>query len=122
MVRKPNGTWVVKEVDPETVGRLAASHAPDPLATEFGVDIVADPNREDDEGYVWTRLRRARDVRHVIPGSAVVIGSDLGRYVAKVISWDFEVSDEDPVVTLELVALPPEALAEALARGHIPAA
>jgi hypothetical protein len=122
MVRKPNGTWVVKEVDPETVGRLAASHAPDPLATELGVDIVADPNREDDEGYVWTRLRRARDVRHVIPGSAVVIGSDLGRYVAKVISWDFEVSDEDPVVTLELVALPPEALAEALARSHIPAA
>jgi hypothetical protein len=49
-------------------------------------------------------------------------GSDLGRYVAKVISWDFEVSAEDPIVTLELVALPPEALDEALARSHIPAA
>ncbi len=122
MTRPLHGTWTVTEVDEETVDRLAASHSPDPLATELGVDIVGDPNREDDEGYIWTRLHRARDVRHVLPGSAVVMGSDIGSYVAKVIAWDFEVSDDDPIVTLELVPLSPEALAAALARRNTPAA
>jgi hypothetical protein len=104
------------------VDRLAASHSPDPLAEELGVDIVGDPNREDDDGYIWSRLHRARDVRHVRPGSAVVMGSDLGTYIAKVIAWDFEVSDDDPIVTLELVPLSPEELAAALARHSSPAA
>jgi hypothetical protein len=112
----------VTTVDQETADRLAASHSPDPLAEELGVDIVGDPNREDDDGYIWTRLRRARDVRHVMPGSAVVMGSDLGTYVAKVLAWDFEVSDDDPIVTLELVPLSPEALSIALARRTTPAA
>jgi hypothetical protein len=122
MSYRPNGTWIVKEVDHATVDRIAAAHIPDELASELGVDIVADPNREDDDGYIWTRLRRARNVHDVVPGSAVVMGSDIGRYVAKVISWDFEVSDEDPIVTMELVPLSPEALAKALARNRTPAA
>lgn len=116
-MNKPlHGTWVVDEIDDDTVERLAASHRPDPLAVELGVDLVADPNREDDDGYVWSRLHAARDVRVVTPGQAVVIGSDLGQWVAKVIAWDFEVSDDDPIVTLELVPLTPRALATALAR------
>ena len=49
-------------------------------------------------------LRFARTVADVLPGSAVVIGSAIGRYPAKVIAWDFEVSDYDPIVTLELLA------------------
>lgn len=123
MVTRPlHGTWRVTTVDQETADRLAASHSPDPLAEELGVDIVGDPNREDDDGYIWTRLRRARDVRHVMPGSAVVMGSDLGTYVAKVLAWDFEVSDDDPIVTLELVPLSPDELAMALARRTTPAA
>ena len=111
-----HGTWTVDHVDPATVERLAATHTPDSLAMELGVDLVADPHREDDQGYIWTRLHAARDVRVATPGSAVVIGSDLGQWVAKVISWDFEVSDDDPIVTLELVPLSPEALSTALAR------
>lgn len=116
MSRPIHGTWVVDKVDAATLERLAAVHQPDPLAVELGVDLVTDPNREDDDGYVWARLHSARDVRHVAPGSAVLIGSDLGQWVAKVIAWDFEVSDDDPIVTLELVPLAPEALAAALAR------
>jgi Mg-chelatase subunit ChlI len=54
-------------------------------------------------GYNWTRLRFARAVADVLPGSSVVIGSAIGRYPAKVIAWDFEVSDDDPIVTLELL-------------------
>ena len=122
MTRPLHGTWTVTEVDQAEVDRIAAVHAPDPLATELGVDIVGDPNREDDDGYIWTRLHRARDIRHVQPGSAVVMGSDIGTYVAKVIAWDFEVSDDDPIVTLELVPLSPEDLATALARRRTSAA
>lgn len=118
----PRGTWVVEEIDQATVEVLAASHVPDDLAVELGVDIVGDPQREDDDGYVWTRLRRARDVRHVVPGSAVIIGSDLGRYLAKVVAWDFEVSNEDPIVTLELLPVSVEAMERALKRAHTSAA
>lgn len=56
MTKPPYGTWVVQEVDQAMVDRLAAAHTADPLAVELGVDLVADPNREEDEGYVWTRL------------------------------------------------------------------
>ena len=63
MAKPPHGTWVVDDVDQTTLERLAAAHTADPLAVELGVDLVADPNREDDEGYVWTRLHTARDVR-----------------------------------------------------------
>ena len=118
----PHGTWVVEEVDQATIDRLATSHVPDDLAGEFGVDIVGDPQREDDDGYVWTRLRRARNVRDVVPGSAVVMGSDIGRYLAKVIAWDFEVSDEDPIVTLELLPVSVEAMERALQRARTSAA
>jgi hypothetical protein len=39
-----------------------------------------------------------------------------------VIAWDFEVSDEDPIVTLELLPVTPEAMERALARSRRPAA
>lgn len=118
----PHGTWVVKEIDQATVDRLGAVHVPDELATELGVDIVGDPHREDDDGFVWTRLRRARNARDVAPGSAVVMGSDIGRYLAKVVAWDFEVSDDDPIVTLELLPVTVEAMERALERARTSAA
>jgi hypothetical protein len=62
-----NGTWVVKEVDGATIARLAAGHVADELAAELGVDIISDPNREDDHGDIWSRLRRSRNVRDVVP-------------------------------------------------------
>ena len=84
----------------------------------MGVDIVGDPHRETDEGYNWTRLSRARSVRDVTPGSAVVMGSGIGHYLAKVVAWDFEVSDDDPIVVVDLVPLSPDAVERAPARRN----
>ena len=101
-------SWSVESVDPAVVQGLAARHTPHPEAVAQGVDIISDPNRQDDDGYNWTRLRFARAVADVVPGSAVVIGGAIGRYPARVIAWDFEVSDDDPIVTLELLPVTPE--------------
>ncbi|MGH9182317.1 MAG: hypothetical protein ACRDZ9_00570 [Acidimicrobiales bacterium] len=114
--------WSVETVDPGVVERLAANHTPHPQALEQGVDLISDPQRQDDDGFNWTRLRFARNVADVVPGSAVVLGSAIGRYLAKVIAWDLEVSEEDPVVTLELLPVTPEAMERALARSRPPAA
>jgi len=100
---RPIGSAIALHVDDGTVRRIAERFVADPLAAELGVDIVADPHREDDDGYIWTRLSRARIVSEVVPGLEVVIGSDIGRWLAKVIAWDFEVNDDDPIVTLELL-------------------
>ena len=56
------------------------------------------------------------------PGSAVVMGSPIGNYLAKVLAWDFEVSDEDPIVVLELLPVTPQAVERALARRGVSAA
>jgi hypothetical protein len=103
MTVQPNSPSV-QRIDPVVVERLAARHTPHPEAVAQGVDIISDPHRQDDDGCNWTRLRFARAVADVLPGSSVVIGSAIGRYPAKVIAWDFEVSDDDPIVTLELLA------------------
>ena len=112
--------WAVKEVDPAVLERIAAGHTPDPVAVRMGVDIVGDPQREDDEGFNWTRSRCARNVADVVPGSTVVLGSSIGRYLAKVIAWDFEVSDDDPIVTLELLPVTLNSVERAIARCRPP--
>lgn len=114
--------WYVREVEGEVLERLAAAVQPHPRAIEMGVDIVGDPHREDDDGYNWTRLHYARNVADVTPGSVVVMGSRVGTYLARVVSWDFEVSDDDPVVTLDLLPVTPEAVQRALARSRTSAA
>ena len=93
----------VQRIDPGVVERLTDHHRPHPEAVAQSVDIISDPHRQDDEGYNWSRLRLARAVADVLPGSLVVIGSAIGQYPAKVIAWDFEVSDDDPIVTLEIL-------------------
>ncbi len=60
----------------------------------------------------------ARCVEDVVPGSAVVMGSSIGRYPAKVTAWDFEVSDDDLVVTLELLGVRPSEVAKLLERAR----
>ncbi len=87
----------VEQVDPRLVERLAALHVAYPGAVDAGVDIMGDPHRETDEGYNWTVLSRARSVEDVVPGSAVVMGSGIGTYLAKVVAWHFEASDDDPM-------------------------
>ena len=114
--------WHVDEVAHELVERLAALHRPYPKAVANGVDIMGDPHRETDEGYNWTVLSRARNVADVVPGSAVLMGSGIGNYLAKVVAWDFEASDDDPMVVLDLVPLTPQAVEKALARARTSAA
>ena len=116
MIENGTNPWYLRQVDSEVVDRLAILHTPDEEAALMGVDIVGDPHREDDDGYNWTRLSHARNVHDVTPGSAVVLGSGIGRYLAKVVAWDFEVSDDDPIVVLDLVPLRPDAVGRALAR------
>ena len=116
MIENGTNPWYLRQVDPEVVERLAYLHAPHDRAETMGVDIVGDPHREDDDGYNWTRLSYARNVRAVTPGSAVVLGSGIGHYLAKVVAWDFEVSDDDPIVVLDLVPLRPDEIGRALAR------
>ena len=57
-----------------------------------------------------------------MPGSAVVMGSGIGTYLAKVVAWDFEASDDDPMVVLDLVPLTPQAIERALERTRTTAA
>ena len=118
MIEHGTNPWYLRQVNDVVVERLAALHEPYPEAETIGVDIVGDPHREDDEGHNWTRLVYARNVRDVSPGSAVVMGSSIGHYLAKVVAWDFEVSDDDPIVVLDLVPLQPDAIERALARRN----
>ena len=45
-----------------------------------------------------------------------MIGSALGKWVAKVIAWDFDVSDDDPIVVLELLPIRPSKVRRVLAQ------
>jgi hypothetical protein len=114
--------WRIERVDDAVVERLAAAHVPNAEAVQQGVDIVGDPHREDDDGYNWARLHAARNVADVTPGSAILLGSPIGNYLAKVVAWDFEVSDDDPIVVLELLPVTPQAVEQALARRGTSAA
>lgn len=116
MAQRPAQRWHVETVDPEIVDRLAQIHTPYPSATAIGVDIISDPHAENDEGFNWTLLSRSRNVTDVTPGATVVVGSNIGTYLAKVIAWDFEVSSTDPIVVLDLLPVTPKAVADALAR------
>lgn len=87
----------------------STSLEPHPARRGDGIDIIGGPHREDDDGYNWTRLRYARDVTDVTPASVVVMGSRIGKYLAKVVAWDFEVSDDDQIVTLDLLPVAPDA-------------
>ncbi len=122
MTERSNNPWHVEQVEASLVERLSGGHHPDPDAMKMGVDILGDPHREDDDGRNWTRLRFARNVTDVVPGSAVIMGSAVGRYLARVVAWDFEVSDDDPIVVLELVPLTPESVEQALRRASSSAA
>jgi hypothetical protein len=122
MGQRADNPWLVDEVDDALVARLAGDHAPNPRALELDVDIMSDPHREDDDGHNWTRLNEARNVRDVVPGSAVVMGSSIGCYLARVLAWDFEVSDEDPIVVLEILPVRPSEVGRLLGRHRTPAA
>jgi len=82
--------WTVGSNDPSTIHRLAQIHEPDPLALELRVDIVADLTGRTTTATCGLCSER-RVTTDVAPGSAVVIGSPAGRWLARVLAWDFEV-------------------------------
>lgn len=122
MTQRAENPWLVEVVAWEIVGRLASRHTPNPKAVELGVDLIGDPHREDDAGHNWAVLSDARRVEDVVPGSAIVMGSSVGRYLAKVLAWDFEVSEDDPILTLELLPVRPSEVERLLGRNRTPAA
>lgn len=122
MTPRAENPWLVKVVDQEVVGRLASRHTPNPKAAELGVDLIGDPHREDDAGHNWALLSDARRVEDVVPGSAIIMGSSIGRYLAKVLAWDFEVNEDDPILTLELLPVRPSEVERLLGRSRTPAA
>lgn len=118
---QPN-PWAVTELDPNLVVRLASTIPPCDRAVELDVDLVGDPHQEDDEGHVWTRLSAARQVADVAPGAVVLLGGAIGRYLATVVAWDFEVDPDDPIVVLDLLPIRPSAVERLLERNRTPAA
>ena len=114
--------WAAIEIDPELVDRLASEIRPCDRAVELAVDLVGDPHQEDDEGHVWTRLSAARQVADVAPGAVVLLGSPIGRYLATVVAWDFEVDPDDPIVVLDLLPIRPSAVERLVERIRTPAA
>jgi hypothetical protein len=118
MDRTPTNPWLAEQVDQVLLERLAACHVPNGRAVEMGVDLLGDPHREDDDGLSWARLSDARSAEDVVPGSAIVMGSSIGRYLARVVAWDFEVSDDDPIVTFELLPVRPSEVTKLLERAR----
>jgi hypothetical protein len=49
------------------------------------VDITCDLMDEDETGFVWTRLRDARDPTLIEPGAIVVVGDEEASAVAEVV-------------------------------------
>jgi hypothetical protein len=122
MTQRAENPWLVEVIDEEIVGRLASRHTPSAKAVELGVDLIGDPHREDDAGHNWAVLSDARWVEDVVPGSAIIMGSSIGRYLAKVLAWDFEVSQDDPILTLELLPIRSSEVERLLGRNRTPAA
>ena len=114
--------WALTAIDRELVDALAGRLPSCERAVQPRVDLIADPHGEDDQGHIWTRLRAARRVTEVTPGAVVVLGSAIGRYLATVVSWDFEVDPDDPIVVMDLLPIRPSEVERFLARNRTPAA
>ena len=52
------------------------------------IDLTADLNAEDDEGFGWLTLRDARDATRVRPGTLLVAGNRNGKAVVRVVAVD----------------------------------
>jgi hypothetical protein len=55
---------------------------------DLEIDLVADLNAEDDEGFGWSTLSDARDASQVRPGAMLVAGNRYGKAVVRVIAVD----------------------------------
>lgn len=113
--------WTVTAIDRELVDTLADRLPSCERAVQLGVDLIAYPHQEDDQGHIWTRLSAARRITEVTPGAVVVLGSAIGRYLATGVSWDFEVDPHDPIVVMDLLPIRPSEVERFLARNRRPA-
>ena len=52
------------------------------------VDLVADLNAEDDDGFGWSTLGEARDPRRVVPGAMVMAGNQAAQAVVRIVAVD----------------------------------
>lgn len=52
------------------------------------IDLVADLNDEDDEGFGWSMLGEARDPARIRPGAMLVAGNRQAQAVVRVLAVD----------------------------------
>ena len=52
------------------------------------IDLIADLNAEDDDGFGWSTLRDARTADRIVPGEMVLAGNRLGQAVVRIVAID----------------------------------
>ena len=67
----------------------------------YRVDITADLNDEDQTGYLWTFLDKARDRARITPGALVVAGDEDAAGVCQVV--DLVPAGDGTIVHLRLL-------------------
>jgi hypothetical protein len=55
---------------------------------DWHIDLAADLNAEDDEGFGWSTLSEARHPAHIRPGVMLVAGNRQARAVVRVVAID----------------------------------
>jgi hypothetical protein len=55
---------------------------------DLQIDLVADLNAEDDEGFGWSTLSEARDASRIRPGVMLVAGNRHAKAVVRVVAVD----------------------------------
>ena len=52
------------------------------------IDLVADLNAQDDDGFGWSTLADARESARVVPGAMLLAGNGAARAVVRVVAVD----------------------------------
>jgi hypothetical protein len=55
---------------------------------DLEVDLVADLNAQDDDGFGWSTLADARDPSRIRPGAMLLAGNRYGQAVVRVVAVD----------------------------------
>ncbi len=81
------------------------------------VTLPADGNRVDETGFVWAFLSEAAEPNRVRPGALIVAGDPVEPFLARVVEV-IEGRDDDPIVHLDVVGEPDQAIDE-LRHAHL---
>ncbi len=81
------------------------------------VTLPADVNQVDETGYVWAFLSEAAEPNRVRPGALIVAGDPVEPFLARVVEV-IEGPDDDPIVHLDVVGVPDQAIDE-LRHAHL---